>query len=49
MSTAWRVRPRFVYEMNYHFMLQARVQALIDEGREVTIVDYVNVVADPID
>ena len=40
---------RFAYKMNYHFMLQARVQTLIDEGREVIVLGDINVVADLID
>ena len=40
---------RFVYKMNFSFMLQARVQRLIDEGREVIVLGDINVVADLID
>lgn len=40
---------RMVYKMNYHFMLQARVQTLIDEGREVIVLGDLNVLADLID
>jgi len=40
---------RFVYKMNFSFMLQARVQRLIDEGREVIVLGDINVVADFID
>lgn len=40
---------RMVFKMNYHFMLQSRVQTLIDEGRDVIVVGDINVVADLID
>lgn len=40
---------RMVYKMNYHYMLQSRVQTLINEGREVIVVGDINVVAELID
>lgn len=40
---------RMVYKMNYHHMLQSRVQTLINEGREVIVLGDINVVADLID
>ncbi|KAF8313204.1 DNase I-like protein [Clavulina sp. PMI_390] len=40
---------RMIFKMNYHFMLEARVKALIDEGREVMVVGDINVVSALID
>ncbi|KAF9244212.1 Endonuclease/exonuclease/phosphatase [Melanogaster broomeanus] len=40
---------RLSFKMNYHFMLQERVNKLINEGREVIVVGDVNICATPLD
>ncbi|KAL4062343.1 Endonuclease/exonuclease/phosphatase [Scleroderma citrinum] len=40
---------RLPFKMNYHFMLQERVNKLITEGREVVVVGDINVCATPLD
>lgn len=40
---------RLPFKMNYHFMLQERVNKLIGEGREVIVVGDVNICAAPLD
>ncbi|KAF8449246.1 Endonuclease/exonuclease/phosphatase [Boletus edulis BED1] len=40
---------RLPFKMNYHFMLQERVNKLIGEGREVIVVGDINVCAAPLD
>jgi AP endonuclease 2 len=40
---------RLPYKMNYHLMLQARVDQLIKEGREVIVLGDLNICAQPLD
>ncbi|KAN0088691.1 Endonuclease/exonuclease/phosphatase [Tylopilus felleus] len=40
---------RLPFKMNYHFMLQERVNKLIGEGREVIVVGDINICASPLD
>lgn len=40
---------RLPFKMNYHFMLQERVNGLINEGREVVVVGDINICATPLD
>ena len=40
---------RLPFKMNYHFMLQERVDKLVGEGREVIVVGDINVCATPLD
>ncbi|KAF9220017.1 DNase I-like protein [Gyrodon lividus] len=40
---------RLPFKMNYHFMLQERVNKLINEGREVIVVGDINICATPLD
>ena len=40
---------RLPFKMNYHFMLQERVNKLITEGREVIVVGDINICATPLD
>lgn len=40
---------RLPFKMNYHFMLQERVNKLICEGREVIVVGDINICAAPLD
>ena len=40
---------RLAFKMNYHLMLQARVQKLLEEGREVIILGDINICATPLD
>ncbi|KAI6124905.1 Endonuclease/exonuclease/phosphatase [Pisolithus croceorrhizus] len=40
---------RLPFKMNYHFMLQERVNKLINEGRDIIVVGDINVCATPLD
>ncbi|KIK98130.1 hypothetical protein PAXRUDRAFT_824198 [Paxillus rubicundulus Ve08.2h10] len=40
---------RLPFKMNYHYMLQERVNNLINEGREVIVVGDINISATPLD
>jgi AP endonuclease-2 len=40
---------RLPFKMNYHYMLQERVNNLINEGREVIVVGDINISAAPLD
>lgn len=40
---------RLPFKMNYHFMLQERVNNLISEGREVVVVGDINICATPLE
>ncbi|KAG8220794.1 Endonuclease/exonuclease/phosphatase [Butyriboletus roseoflavus] len=40
---------RLPFKMNYHLMLQERVNKLINEGREVIVVGDINICATPLD
>lgn len=40
---------RLPFKMNYHFMLQERVNKLVNQGREVILVGDINICATPLD
>ena len=40
---------RLHYKMNYHLLLQASIEQLVGEGREVTIFGDLNICAEPLD